>query len=315
MRRLTGACSDALLSLVSGPPRAATVVGAGPHATYLQLDEPGGELVAVVTRHAVRVPCAVVLPEGVEPPADLQPGTAVEVGAQGLRWAGGELTVARWWPAAAVTGATGRPPAAPAEPDAGLSARVAALAAAVGQHALPGPVPAALEQAIQAIDRADANGVTEAVVPVLGSGAGLTPSADDAVAGLLLTVRSWHGTDVDPVLSRTGALLVPHLDRRTTAVSAGLLRHAAEGRGAPEVVRAVEHLTGRRTDDEHDVLRRLVQLGHTSGRDTALGVLAFLGPHAAHTERPTEATGQPEPADRDVRPAVPQHDPPARESA
>lgn len=315
MRRLTGACSDALLSLVSGPPRDAIVVGAGPHATYLQLDEPDGELVAVVTRHAVRVPCAVLLPEGVEPPADLQPGTAVEVGEQRLRWAGGELTVTRWWPAAAVTGATGQPPAASVAADAGLSARVAALRAPVGQHALPESVPAALDQAIQAIDHADGVGVAAAIIPVLGFGAGLTPAADDAAAGLLLVARSWYGTQLDPVLSSARELLVPHLDRRTTAVSAGLLRHAAEGRGAPEVVGAVEHLTGRRAEDEREVLRRLVQLGHTSGRDTALGVLAFLGPHAARTARPTAPTSQQPATDRDDRPAVPQHDPPARESA
>jgi hypothetical protein len=43
------------------------------------------------------------------------------------------------------------------------------------------------------------------------------------------------------------------------------------------VVAAVEHLAGRTVVDADDVLlARLVSLGHTSGRDTALGVLTFL---------------------------------------
>lgn len=320
MRRLTGAGSDALLPLVSGSPRPATVVGAGPYATYLRLDarpdEPGGEVLALVTRHAVRLPCAVVLPEGVEPPPELLAGTTVEVGLGAIRWTGGELTVARWWPAAAVTGATGLPPAAPVERDMGLPSRLAALVADVGDHTLPESVPAALGQAITGIRRADAEAVVASVVPVLGSGPGLTPSADDAVAGVLLTARSWYGTDVGPLLSRMGALLAPHLDRRTTAVSAGLLQHASEGRGAPEVVRAVEYLTGRHRDDEHDVLRRLVELGHTSGRDTALGVLAFLDAQTPTvTSGEATATGRSAPVGRHDRSAVPQHDPPARENA
>jgi hypothetical protein len=112
---------------------------------------------------------------------------------------------------------------------------------------------------------------------VLGLGSGLTPSADDAIAGLLLAARSWHGSEIGPTASAVGELLASDLHARTTAVSAGLLRHAAQGRGAPEVVRAVEHLTGRHVDtDEPGVLGRLMALGHSSGRDTALGVLSFL---------------------------------------
>lgn len=315
MRRLTGAGSDALLSLVSGPTRAATVVGAGPHATYLQMDEPDGELLALVVRHAVRVPCAIVLPDGVEPPAELLPGTRADVGQRAVRWAGGELVVVRWWAAAAVTAATGLPAAAPVEPDASLSTRVAALGVAIGTHALPSLVPAALERAANAIDDGDAGAVADAVLGVLGAGPGLTPSADDAVAGLLLTARSWHGSDVDPVLCEAGKLLTPHLAGRTTAVSAGLLRHAAQGRGAPEVVRAVEHLTGRRVDDEREVLRDLVRLGHTSGRDTALGVLALLGRHLRHESPPHARRGALPRHDPEPRPTVPQPDPHVRESA
>jgi hypothetical protein len=146
---------------------------------------------------------------------------------------------------------------------------------------------------VAAIERRDAVQAADALRPVLGLGAGLTPSADDAVAGLLLAARSWC-VDLGPTVSAVGAQLAPDLARRTTAVSAGLLRHAAEGRGAPEVVRAVDHLTGRHDPSGGpEAISRLLALGHSSGRDTALGVLAFVQHQlrgttiSTHAHRPT----------------------------
>jgi Protein of unknown function (DUF2877) len=307
--RLTGAGSDALLDLVTGAPRSATVVGAGPHATYLLLDArhgdadgPGApaELVALVSRRAIRVPCAIVLARDGAALPGLVPGARAGVGDGEVRWDGGSLAVVRWWRAASVNGAS------PARPDrAGLARRVAAARLLVGGHLLPADVPQALTSAVVAIDRRDAAAAAEALEPVLGLGSGLTPSADDAIAGLLLAARCWHGPERASTVSAVGEQLGPHLVTRTTAVSAGLLRHAAEGRGAPEVVRAVEHLTGRHVDaDGRDVLGRLVSLGHSSGRDTALGILAFL--ERQTLPRPTAASP----------PTYPYaHRPTARESA
>lgn len=291
-RRLTGAASDALLDLVRGTPRPATVVGAGQYATYVQLDAGadtnGAGLLALVSREAVRVPCAIVLADtgspGALPPTELSPGARATVGANQVSWDGGSLTVVRWWSAARVTSAQ----AAPTDPRE-LPRRLSTLRLALGEHRLPAAVPLALAVAADAIGRCDPVAVADAVRPVLGLGTGLTPSADDAVAGLLLAARSWGGADGASTVSAVGALLAGDLLSRTTAVSAGLLRHAAEGRGAPEVVAAVEHLTGSRVArDEQQALARLLALGHSSGRDTALGVLAFLQHQTTATaHRPT----------------------------
>lgn len=274
--RLTGAGSDVLLPLVARARRSATVVGVGRHATYLVLDrdvgEEMGELLALVSRRAVRVPCAIVLAHETALLPGLVPGARAQVGAGEVRWDGGSLAVVRWWQAATVTRT------AAVQPDRnGLAARVAATRLLVGDHRLPSVVPAALLDAARAIQHGDAVAAAGALRPVLGLGSGLTPSADDAAAGLLLAARSWYGAAVGSTVSAVGDLLAPGLSARTTAVSAGLLRHAARGRGAPQVVRAVEHLTGRHVDaDERAVLGELVALGHSSGRDTALGILAFL---------------------------------------
>lgn len=298
--RLTGAASDALLRLVTSPRRTATVVGAGPHATYLVLDDgdsgngcggtdrsPGAELLALVSADAIRVPCAIVLAHGSAALPGLVPGARAHVGENEVRWDDGALSVVRWWRAAAVT--TG-----PATCDrSALGGRVAATRLRLGGHRFPAPVVAALTRAAAAIERRDPVGAADAVRPVLGLGAGLTPAADDAVAGLLLAARCWTG-ELGPTVSAVGALLTPDLSSRTTAVSAGLLRHAAQGRGAPEVVHAVEYLTGRHDlSGGPEVLARLLALGHSSGRDTALGVLAFVqrqltgATTTTHAHRPT----------------------------
>jgi len=296
--RLTGTASDALLRLVMGELRTATVIGAGPHATYLVLDDGdgadgpdrssvGAELLALVSADAIRVPCAIVLAQGSAALPGLVPGARALVGQNEVRWDAGALSVVRWWHAAAVT-------AGPATCDhAALGRRVAAARLQLGGHRLPAPVVPALARAAAAIERLDPVGAADAVRPVLGLGAGLTPAADDAVAGLLLAARCWDG-ELGPTVSTLGALLTPDLSSRTTAVSAGLLRHAAEGRGAPEVVGAVEHLTGRYDrSDGSQVLARLLALGHSSGRDTAIGVLTFVqhqlsrAATTTHAHRPT----------------------------
>jgi hypothetical protein len=298
--RLTGAASDALHRLVTSPRRTATVVGAGPHATYLVLDGEDGEdgvdgtdrspvrteLLALVSADAIRVPCAIVLAHGSAALPELAPGARAQVGENQVRWDAGTLSVVRWWSAAAVT-------AGPSTCDrTALGRRVAAARLQLGGHRLPAPVAPALTRAAAAIERRDPVRAADAVRPVLGLGAGLTPAADDAVAGLLLAARCWT-SELGPTVSAVGALLTPDLSGRTTAVSAGLLRHAAEGRGAPEVVHAVEHLTGRRRPGGPEVLARLLALGHSSGRDTALGVLTFVqhqlngAATTTHAHRPT----------------------------
>jgi hypothetical protein len=304
--RLTGSGSDALLRLVTGPARPATVVGAGPQASYLRVEdvagtprEDVGELVALLSPRGVRVPCAIVLAQGTANLPGLVTGEQSRVGQGQVAWKGGSVSVVRWWHAAAVTGTAPDDPAGrvdgsePTAVGAALERRVAAARLLLADHELPSPVPPALQVAAAAIEAGEPDAAADVLRPVLGLGAGLTPSADDAVAGLLLTARAWYGAAAGPTVAAVGALLATDLASRTTAVSAGLLRHAAQGRGAPEVVRAVQLLTGRETaTDEAAVLAALMTLGHTSGKDTALGVLTFLqrrltDPTTTPSHRPT----------------------------
>ncbi len=152
----------------------------------------------------------------------------------------------------------------------------AALRRRLGGHRLPEGVADRLRAAASAVADDDPEGAAGHLVAVLGSGAGLTPAADDAVAGLLLTARALGA--LERVLDGVGDRVRRGAVGRTTAVSAGLLDHAAAGRAAPVVVAAVRCLGGGAGVEA--ALAGLWSLGHGSGADTARGLLVAAD-HAA----------------------------------
>ena len=104
---------------------------------------------------------------------------------------------------------------------------------------------------------------------LVGRGAGLTPSGDDALAGALLVAHALGtGHDLaDAVRSRLHA---------TTAVSAALLDAAAEGYAARAVVTLVDAAVANRPDAVRRALPAVLAIGHTSGADTVTGIRAAL---------------------------------------
>jgi len=113
---------------------------------------------------------------------------------------------------------------------------------------------------------------------LLGLGSGLTPSGDDVLAGYLAGAAA-YGLAVDELR----AFVCAEAPRRTTTLSAALLRHAAAGEAIPQVCRLLLALDdGMGTDD---ALAGLLRVGHTSGAALAAGVLgaarAASAPRAA----------------------------------
>lgn len=107
------------------------------------------------------------------------------------------------------------------------------------------------------------------VQKLLGRGMGLTPEGDDLLAGWLVAARSLHHeqfeTVRDQVLSAAPA--------RTSAFSAALLLHAAEGYGVAPLIDYVDALAQSPLGDSTAAKRAaLTGVGHTSGRALALGV-------------------------------------------
>jgi hypothetical protein len=117
---------------------------------------------------------------------------------------------------------------------------------------------------------------TPAAARLVGAGRGLTPSGDDALCGILLTLRALghmdaHAAVVTPVRARLGT---------TTSISAALLAAAADGWAAPPVVRVLVRLARdprRNPLDPVDLdVRAVLAIGHTSGADLLTGVVATL---------------------------------------
>jgi hypothetical protein len=113
----------------------------------------------------------------------------------------------------------------------------------------------------------------------VGRGDGLTPYADDVVCGALVALLAAG----DPTAAAVAAEVVAApLERRTTALSASLLRAAAGGYCIDPLADLLESLAtpDGSTDAEHRRERTLLTLlavGHSSGRGLAEGVFDMVG--------------------------------------
>jgi hypothetical protein len=249
------AAPTALTVLMRGPARTAVVRGVFPTAVYL---DTGEDVVALVTTDALRLPCALVLaaPSRSRPFATIGPDDVAAVGQGAIAVGDKQFLVRRWWRPA---------PVRPLQPGPRLSARADTL------EAMLPPPPAGLPA-----DRRSWRPGT-----LVGLGPGLTPDGDDVLAAMLLTLSAVPGTAraVAALVAETGPLLT-----RTTALSATLLRHAAEGRGIPEVTGLVDALAG--SGDLAAPTARLLAVGHSSGPALAHGVLAATRQALAWADRP-----------------------------
>jgi len=110
---------------------------------------------------------------------------------------------------------------------------------------------------------------------VLGRGPGATPSGDDLVSGILLTLFRTTGGRRRERVSRVGERVVARAEGRTTDVSTALLAQAGRGRTSGRVEAGLRALldpaASRRRPRE--ALSDVLRMGHTSGADTVLGAL------------------------------------------
>ncbi|MFI6902914.1 DUF2877 domain-containing protein [Nonomuraea sp. NPDC050394] len=255
---VTGAASAAVRPVLESPRRRARVLAAFPAGIYLEVRtdlEPS--VIAIITGEATRLPNSVLLAADlphvtVGDDASVGEGT-IELGRLSLR-------ARRWWDPA--------PPLAPVDP-----VRLAVSLDPVG----PAPGLAghqAIELLAQSCGRGRLLGVVTAAEQLMGLGPGLTPSGDDVLAGLLVTLRHLgKAAGVERAVWLAGwlaATVTYDVRTRTTPLSATLLHCAARGESCPEVTGVLRALTGRGALEP--AVSRLCRLGHTSGADLAQGV-------------------------------------------
>jgi hypothetical protein len=197
-------------------------------------------------------------------------GDTVEVGGGRVRLPGLDVRAVRQW----------RPARVPSTPGTPLRVPAPAVLDAVGDHTL-------IRQATEVTSLALAGTpLGPAVRALVGAGSGLTPSGDDTLCGVLLTLRR-HGRP--EALARLAAAVTAR-DVATTSLSASLLRAAAQGYAVPQVVRLVT-ATATATEatatdptapsgPDHDALAAalpdVLAVGHTSGADLVAGVAGAL---------------------------------------
>ncbi|WP_165498610.1 DUF2877 domain-containing protein [Streptomonospora litoralis] len=251
-------------------------------AVYLEVEGPHeATVIALLARDAVRLPNGLVLvgTQSVGPFADVAAATSVRIGRCSAVFDGptGPCTVraGRWW----------RPPAPRSPLTLRDTARATAeLSRALGAAAggLPSYAAAAPEGDLATPSRAD-----DACARLIGRGPGLTPSGDDLVCGYLLAARHLGG----PQAAAPLAAAAQRAGSATTALSAALIGHAAAGRACPEAVALLDALSGHAP--VAPALATLRGIGHTSGTDLALGLLAgaraalrHRGDRRPRTQRP-----------------------------
>jgi hypothetical protein len=243
---IAGAASTALRDLLDGPPQPARVLAAFPAAIYLELPAPADpRVVAVVTADAMCPPNAITIT------APLPPVRAGEPG-----WVGGSVVVAgglriavrRWWRATLALGVVR-----------------GGLRLATGGIGIAEPVELAA-----ACRTGDLGRAAVAAKRLVGLGPGLTPSGDDILAGLLVTLRVLGGAPEQALAGAIAEAVLPTAYDRTTALSATLLHCAARGQAGREVAAVLRGLTG--AEPLGPAAARLRAAGHTSGADLIWGI-------------------------------------------
>ena len=145
-----------------------------------------------------------------------------------------------------------------------------------------GTPPFPLDRAVplvRALERAftddDPRAVVTAALPLLGLGAGLTPSGDDLVGGAIFGRRIASGAD--PRWIRAGKALSQEMPNRSHVVSAALFADLAAGRSFAPLHEIVQALVAEDQEGALCPARTLVGIGHSSGWDMLSGFLIGAG--------------------------------------
>ncbi len=290
--QMRGAGSIAVHDLISGPIRPAQRLGVFPAAAYLRLS--GGEVMALLTHDAVRLPIGLVLPtSAADYPLDRLDGQIL-VGSSEVRIGDWGVRLSRLVSVRAPMGLT---------PNKAATEHACATLSSLEFAEHDAGLLDALSRDAQSPRAADLAHC------LIGAGSGLTPSGDDVLAGFLIAARSF-GVAADCLR----AAVLAAATGGTTDLSAALLAHACRGESIPQlsaVLLALSASTGQ--DSQLDSAQsKLIRVGHTSGVALATGVLAAakaaVHAHAPTRQRPHLLAGPSPCGAAQGQPAPPRHE-------
>lgn len=252
---VTGAAPAWIGDRVHQSPHRGRVLHVGVDAVYFTSH---ADVLGITSRHATAIPCTIATRLetvhelfGIDRPARV--GDDVTIGSGSVRLGDTEVRIGRFvdyrmhrLPSADVTSMRGH------------------LLATTGESSQSAEIQPAVLELLRTTP-------ADALPSVLGLGSGLTPFGDDVVCGMLATLLA-NDDACAPGLRDEVLRLAPH---RTTALSATLLRRAADG----DVLPAFADLVRALHDDPDHVstsIAQLLSIGHTSGAGMMLGLRIAL---------------------------------------
>ena len=123
----------------------------------------------------------------------------------------------------------------------------------------------------------DWNALTETLISLLGVGSGLTPSGDDFIIGVLLSLNRW-GSVLQPSneLSTLNKNVVEAAYRDTTTLSANIIECATQGLADERLIQASDYLAVGNSQ-QPEISSGLLSWGNSSGVDALVGMItAFI---------------------------------------
>ena len=249
-----GAAAVWVADRLAGPPHHGAVVHAGDAAVYFRSAE---DVIGVVSRHATAIPCSI----------STRADSVAEIFSGRLPAVGDEVRVGD-----GIADFSGHGVRVGRYVDFAMRpfdvAQVPAMREALEATDPASWPPDELDASVRDALRRDPAATLE---QVLGRGSGLTPFGDDVVCGILATLLAAD----DPCAPRLRERVTELAPRRTTALSATLLRRAGAGDVLPDFAAVVTALL-ERPAEAPAAIAHLRTVGHTSGAGMLLGLCLAL---------------------------------------
>jgi len=135
-----------------------------------------------------------------------------------------------------------------------------------------------IEQLMWGLFSGDLAVVVEKAGAILGLGPGLTPSCDDFLTGLLMSLgfagKSFYGTDKAAArfFKKAGDAVYRLSKVKTTIYSRGLIGDARSGEGPEAALVLIRNLVTGSPEDTASAAKTLIGMGAATGADMAVGI-------------------------------------------
>ncbi|NMA18173.1 MAG: DUF2877 domain-containing protein [Clostridiaceae bacterium] len=130
---------------------------------------------------------------------------------------------------------------------------------------------------LRAVKRQDWHTAGRQVMMLIGFGPGLTPSCDDFMSAVLLSL--YYDENVGSTQQKERSAFIEHVvsaaKKQTTLVSASMIQHAAEGKASGLYLSVLGALLGGDTNALVDAATSALQFGASSGSDFLFGLCAM----------------------------------------